>query len=108
MRAGELRRRLTLEQPVDTSDRAGGDTRAFVSEGTVWGAVIALRAQELFQAQQIDSHVTSRVLIRYRAGVKPEWRITEPATGRVFEIRSVLDLDARRRQLELICEELRV
>ncbi len=108
MRIGTLRRRLTIQQAVNTPDSAGGETQAWSTFATVWGGLEGLRGDELAQFDQVDSHVTSRATIRWRAGVKPEMRVQETSTGRRFEIRSVIDPDARQAQLDLMLEEIRV
>lgn len=108
MRIGTLRRRLTIQQAVNTPDSAGGETQAWSPFATVWSGLEGLSGDELAQFDQVDSHVTSRATIRWRAGVKPEMRVYEAISARTFEIRSVIDPDARKRQLELMLEEIRV
>jgi SPP1 family predicted phage head-tail adaptor len=71
---------------------------------TVWGAVDAWRGSEVFQQQQVETELRSRVRIRWRSDVKPQYRLTWNA--RTFLIRAVEDVEDRRRELHLIVEEV--
>ena len=45
----------------------------------------------------------ARVTIRYREGIKSKMRVA--IGSRILEIVSVIDVDERHRQLDLLCEE---
>lgn len=105
--AGRLRHRLVLQQRSSQADggggQAGGPWAAPVTVATVWGSIEPLSGGERLRAMRLEGHLTHRVVIRYRAGVTSDMRIAFGA--RVFNIRAVVDIDERRRALELLCEE---
>jgi SPP1 family predicted phage head-tail adaptor len=101
---GDLRHRLALEAPIRTSDGSGGATRTFTAVADVWAAIRTLGGNESPDADRLGSRITHTVWIRYRDGLKPDQRFRLGA--RIFEIRSVIDHDGRRRFLECHCEEV--
>lgn len=105
MRAGQLRHRVTIQAQTTTQDEYGQPVQTWSDVATVWASVEDLSGREFFAAQQIAAEVTTRVTIRYRAGIEPDMRVI--AGGRTLDIRSVQDPDGRRRQLVLMCREVR-
>ena len=99
----QLRRRLTLEQPVEAPDGAGGVTRSFAGAATLWGAVAPLGGDEEVRAGAVGQRVTHRIHLRWRAGLDASMRLRLGA--RLFLIRAVWDPDERRRRLVCLCEE---
>jgi SPP1 family predicted phage head-tail adaptor len=101
---GDMRQRLALEAPVRTPDGSGGATRTFSAVADVWADVRTLGGHENLDSDRLGSRITHTVWIRYRDGLKPDQRFRLGA--RIFEIRSVIDHDGRRRFLECHCEEI--
>lgn len=102
MEAGELRHRITLLNPADELDGTG-QPASYSDWATVWAAVNPLSGRDLFAAQQLQSEVTHRVKIRYRAGVNSAMRVRFGT--RIFEIDSVIDPEERHEELHLMCTE---
>ncbi len=103
VKAGRLRHRVTLQNAADTADGGGGFTTTWSDVATVWAAIEPLKSRERLFAQQLETPVTHRVTIRYRAGVTAKMRLKFGA--RVFNIRGVINAGERDRTLELLCEE---
>jgi SPP1 family predicted phage head-tail adaptor len=103
MKAGQLDRRVKLQTKGITQDAYGGAVVTWSDAATVWAAVEPLYGREFFGAQQIDSEITIRVRIRYRAGVVPAMRVLYGS--RVLDIRSVIDPKDRHEELQLMCSE---
>lgn len=101
---GDTRHRLTLEVPLRSSDGSGGATRTFTAVADVWAAIRTQAGNESFDADRLGSRITHTIWIRYRDGLKPDQRFR--LGTRVFELRSVIDRDGRRRILECHCEEV--
>ena len=102
MRAGSLRHRVTIEQPV--VDTAWGGATTWEEFATVWAAVEPLRGRELFAAQQVQSETTAKVTIRYVAGVTAKMRILHGS--RIFELTAPpIDPEERHRELQLMVKE---
>lgn len=102
--AGKLRHRVTLQELVKTDDGYGGIAETWRDVATVWAAVEPLSGDERYAAQQVQSDLTHRVTIRYRAGVRPQMRVMY--AGRVLQIVAVIDREERHRYLELLCSEV--
>ena len=66
---GALRRRLTLEEPVETSDGAGGVTRGYVAVATLWAEVTPVSARADITADSSGAVVRLHIVIRMRAGL---------------------------------------
>ena len=64
---GALRRRLTLEEPVETSDGAGGVTRGYVAVATLWAEVTPVSARADITADSSGAVVRLREHRRPRA-----------------------------------------
>ena len=102
IRAGELRHRVTIQQLVESQNEYGEITTTPQTFASVWGAVEDLSGREYFAAQQINAEVSTRIRIRYRAGVVP--KMLAVCDGRIYDILAVLDPDGRRRELHLMCK----
>lgn len=100
---GKLRHRITFQQESLTPDGMGGSTKTWTSLGTVSAQVEPLSGKEFFQAQQIQSSVTHKVTMRYRANTIPSLRILFGT--RTFDVNAVLDPEERHIQLILLCTE---
>ena len=102
---GGLRRRLTLEAPVDVPDDIGGVTRGFAPVATLWGDIHVVTGARLFVAERPEEDITHLVRIRYRDGLGATMRLRLGA--RILSIRAVHDVDERRSYLTCHCREVK-
>ena len=100
---GDLRRRVTLEQPATTADGMGGVSTTWTTLATVWAAVAPKGGTEKLHADQLTSTITYDVTIRYRKDVDASMRVGYE--GRTLRILGVIDQDERHRFLTLSCDE---
>lgn len=103
MRAGDLDRRVTIQQRTDTQDSYGEPIAAWADLAEVWAQVTPVRGVERLTAEQLTSDVTTRFRIRYRAGITEQMRLSYE--GRVYQIHAVLEL-GRREGLDLLASLL--
>lgn len=116
MQAGRLRRRVTIQQPVDTQNEIGEPItvwRTFAEN--VPAAIEPLSGREYFAAQQEQGDVSTRIRIRWRPGVTEVMRVThtvktntspEETQVDVYDIEAVLpDQRTGRRELHLMCKK---
>ena len=103
MRAGELRKRITIETPVRSADGVGEMVPAWSLFGVVWASIEPLSGNEKIQAQQVNANVDIKVTMRYLAGVVPAMRIRFGT--RTFQIASVQNIEERNREMDLVCIE---
>jgi len=103
--AGRFRHRITLQRNVPTQAPDGSRVDDWRNVATVWGELLEIRGREFLAAAEAHSELTSKIKIRYRPDVRPEWRAL--FDGRTFNILHVADLKGRRRELELLAAEIR-
>ena len=107
--SAQLRHRLTIQQEVHTSDGAGGHTRSWQTVADVWAQIVPLGSganhigREKWIAEQLQSEVTHRVWMRYRADVRPDMRLR--FENRVFNIRYVINSEEKDAMLSLLVQE---
>lgn len=103
MRAGELRRFVTLKSVVSVEDDYGGSTEVATEVARVRAKVEALPSAEPLRAMQSKMTSPHRFTIRYRSDVSG---LTELIyEGRKYNVTSVTDPDAKRRDLEILADE---
>ena len=105
MRAGKLRHRVTIQQPVETQDSYGEPIITWTALDTVWGAVEPLRGGESYTRNdaQLLAEADYRIRLRHRSDVTHKMRVVWGT--RVFQINHVADVMERQRELHLMCEE---
>jgi len=100
MRAGKLRERVSLERWSATSDPRWGAGGGWVTFDTVWAGIAPRAATEVIEAKsQQQTQITHDVVMRYRPDVDGTVRLRWGS--RVLEIVSVLDVEARGRELNI-------
>lgn len=104
MRAGRLRHKVAVQYLSTGSPQytpEGEPNSVWIDLfPSVWASVEPLNGRELFAAQEHAADVDVRIRMRYRDGIEPTMRVVYE--GRVYDIRAVLDLDLRHRELELL------
>lgn len=104
MRAGNLRRRITLQSLAVTQGSTGAVTGTTpTDEATVWAEVLPRDGRQFLAAQGQHAEVTHVIQIRYRPNVTRKMQVK--LGTRVLAIESVTDLEERHRTLQLICVE---
>lgn len=103
IRPGELRERVTLERWAASTDARWGAGGGWVAFGDVWAGIQPRAAAETTQAKGVQTEITHDVVLRYRPDVDAKTRIRW--MNRVLEIVSVLDVEARKRELKIEAKE---
>lgn len=103
--AGELRSRIRISRPVGTTSATGG-----VVEGTpevfadrVPASITSALGTETLQASGLVAGVTHLIKIRFLSGVQSFMTVTFEA--RLFQILSIVDVDERHIEHQLLCAE---
>lgn len=113
MRAGALRDRLLIEEPVRRAGPYGGTRPSLTAENAnrgvfaeVWGLIDVQGGWERHVGDRDMSEVVYRVHIRKLDGIKPEMRIREKyGEKRVFNIMSIQPAPGGPQEVTLICTE---
>lgn len=77
-----------------------------------WAKILPIGGREYYQAEQIESTVSHRVLMEYFDGAdSSQWLalpdVNDPENPkRTFHAKSVINVGERNRQLEWMCEEV--
>jgi SPP1 family predicted phage head-tail adaptor len=102
LKAGNLRHRVTLEQQV-TEDNSSGETGVFWNYvTTLWASIDALSVREMLLAQQVQSQVSTKIVIRKYPGIDATYRIRH--NGVIYNIAGVMpDGDSGQEYLVLTC-----
>lgn len=103
MRAGNLRHRVRIEQPVDVRDTGGGFSRTWELLDVVPASIESEDSGEPLDADALTSTQRHLVSMRYRTGITPSMRVVHDS--RTFKILSVVNVDQRNRELVLSCVE---
>jgi SPP1 family predicted phage head-tail adaptor len=106
MDSRKFRHRITLQKKTTTENNIGDNVATWSDVTTVWAAVEPLRGKEEIISAQVTSETTHRITVRYRDGLNSHMRIK--FGSREFRIESLINLDERNRQLELMCVETEV
>lgn len=109
MKAGLLRWPITIEQKTNVQDPNTGEMTP------TWSTFVTTRADmqpvarrgsrsawEAVVAQQIKASSVILFDIRYIAGIDETMRVR--ANGKVYDIKTIINVDSRNRELWLICE----
>ena len=100
--AHRLRHRITIEQKTAGADAWGQPVETWETVAIVPAEVWPLSGREYIAAQAEQAGVTTRITIRYQAGIEPAMRVTHD--GKTYNIRAVLPDPTARRHLTLMCE----
>lgn len=106
MKAGSLRHRVTIQSKDDSQsqDAYGSEAPTYTNWATVWAEIEPLTGREFLAAKQITAEVTTRIKIRYRSGILPEWRVMFGSI--YYDILSVIHKEEREREIHLMCQEI--
>lgn len=105
MRPGRLRHRVVVQRATDAIDQYGDQTKSWANLATVWAAVEPLNGRELFTAQQTQSQVSTRITIRPIVGQTITSKDRIKFGSRYFDIQSVINVEERNIELQLLCVE---
>lgn len=105
MRAGEANQQIMIRAPVSTPDVYGGTTTTATDVATVWAKVEGLQGSEQFAAMQTGMSRPHRFTIWHRDDVSGASEIVYD--GRTFNVTSVTDPNATRRELVILADEVR-
>lgn len=111
MRVGRLRQRIVLQQRADVVSAEGEVIPSWTDLAETPASIEPVSGREYFAAQQVNSEVTARIIIRWRPGVDTAGRVlhqtnqsNSPAEYDVYDVVSALeDPVIGRRWITLLC-----
>lgn len=112
MEIGQLNRRIRLQSRSATLDAYGQEVNSWVDIATIWSNVKPIGGKEKAWMANMDSVLTHRVTIRYKAEYMPPtkvdaWRIVYPIKSgdRIFNILAAQDIDEAHKHIVFDCQE---
>ncbi len=105
MRAGRLRHRVTIQKVTRTNAADGSPVDTWSALDTVSAEVKTVSGTERWANERTMQEYDIAVRIRHRADIGAGMRLLYGA--RVFDIKAPLDPDERRRELVLLCREVK-
>lgn len=104
MKSGELKQRITIQQPTYTKNAIGEKIATWATWATVWAAVEPAVGNQYYAAKQADSQVTGKIRIRYIRGLQPTMRILYG--DRVMNIVSIVIPKEAKREIVIYYSEV--
>ena len=105
MRFSRLRHRITFMKPTAASvNSMGEEILQYAHTLTVWAEVTPLTGREYEESQKIRAETTYRVTTRFFKDITNDMRILY--NNREFDVVSVLNINERNRELQIICSEV--
>lgn len=101
--SGNLRHKVELQKYTLAPDGMGGQIETWTTYATVWGQIKPISGIEGMMGMQLQAEVSHDILLRYRDDVDASHRVKYG--DRLFNIRAVIDVEERKRWLDLRCEE---
>lgn len=106
MKAGQLRHTVTIKEPVASRNTYGEESITWTDVVTDLRVGIRPKsAKEEIEAHQVEHEITHRVAMRYRDDIGPKMRLYYG--DRVLEIKSIVNVGERNRELRLLCVEVK-
>lgn len=102
MNPGALNQRVTVERLEQGQDEIGQPFSTWTTLCTTWAAVEPQAGREFVAGGALQSELTTKIRIRWRAGITSGDQVTHE--GRAYNITSVVDYRSARRELVLMCK----
>jgi len=107
--AGKAKHRITIQSRSEATDVYGGSDTTWATQSTVWADITPLSGREVYQQEQKQSRVSSKMLIRYQSALKntvttAKFRVSYD--GRIFPVDYIRNLDSDMKSEGNVYQEL--
>lgn len=99
--AGQLDRRITIQNFSETTDSFGQEVKSFSTLASVWANVVEKVGREGEDGEMIAATKKVEFVIRYRTDVDEEMRISY--NNNTYKIQAIQSADARKAFLKIVC-----
>ena len=99
--AGQLDRRITIQNFSETTDSFGQEVKSFSTLASVWANVVEKMGSEGEDGDMIAATKKVEFIIRYRTDVNEEMRISY--NSNTYKIQAIQSADARKAFLKIVC-----
>lgn len=108
MKAGDLRKRIEIQQRSSAQDEYGQQLTSWATLLTSWAQIEPVSGAQLDRARSIYNETSHRVTLRWRAqlnDIKQVGSYRVLYAGRVFDVGASMNQDERNRTVVLLCAE---
>lgn len=102
MNPGKLDRIVEIQAMETTTNDYGDEIKGWSTIAEAWAHKQPMTARELFAAQQINTEITDKFIIRYLGQLTPKHRLIDKHTGQKFDIKSVQEIDGRKNYIQIL------
>lgn len=88
-----MRHRIAIQEESRTENGAGGFVHTWATVKSAWASIDPVSGWEKFQAAQMETDITHKIVIRYQSGITTKNRILFGA--RTFNVVEVLNVEER-------------
>lgn len=110
MHAGRLKHKVAIQRRLESDGTTGQVEERYEDWINVRAAIDPISGREFFAAAQVQAEITTKITIRYRAGVHETMRVVHtrqygsPTLVDVYDIAAPpIDRESRHEWLELMC-----
>ena len=106
MRAGGMKRRVTVQNYVSRQSPSGQVIKEWKDLCTVWADIADVSGKEIIASGAIMNQITTRIWIRYRPDILAGYRLlwnSPNARGMAYSVDAVIP-DKDHTRLELLCK----
>ena len=102
LKAGKLRHKITIENPVSTQANDGSVSVSYQKYLACWASIEPLSVKEFIVANTTEHKINARITIRYNAGITSDMRVKHG--NKIYNIEGIQpDLDSGIEYLTLAC-----
>jgi SPP1 family predicted phage head-tail adaptor len=101
--SASFKRRLTIQTLSKADDGQGGFVETWIDGDDVWGSIEPLSGFQKYQAMQMQTPLTHKIVLRYRKDITTAIRLKYDE--RIFWVREVLNQEEANRFLTLKVNE---
>lgn len=104
MNIGDLNRRIEVLKFFEERDEMGGVAGEWITVGRVWANIKPQSGTEFLQNQQVNSETTTKITVRFYAGLTVMHRIRYQE--KLYEIISIADDETEHRMTVITAKEI--
>lgn len=102
MISSRLKYRIQIQRPVVVRSDSGEPVTNWENTGQVMADIYSVTGREFFEANQVNSEVTIKIVIRFKDGLTTDMRVIHGSN--IYNVVAVLNQDNRRRPTTLMCK----
>ena len=99
---GRLRNRIDIYKKKTITTSIGSDKEVYAKVKSVYAEIRPLRGKEYLESVQLEHRISYKLTIRYTDIDETDYILYQ---NKWFDIESVIDVENRHRDIELMCNE---